>query len=346
MNNSPILKSIAKFSALSVGTYLLGKTIIRSLNRFNLQNKVVLITGGSRGLGLILARRMAIEGANVVICGRSEDSLKRAYKDLPFKSTNILAIPCDISDKQQINQMMSRIKEEMGTVDILINNAGVIQVGPMDLMNEEDFKSVMNVHFWGPFHLMNEVLPDMKRKKFGRIVNITSIGSILSFPHLLPYNASKHALSGLSEGISGELKHYNIKVTTVYPGMMRTGSPRNIDVKGQHKKEYAWFKLFDSLPLLSMNADKAASKIVDAMKKGDKSLTLTFPAKFIKAVHAIAPELTLNTIDLINNFLPAKPDRLDKRVSQKGYESESKLSQSVLTKKTEKAAEKNLEKQN
>ncbi len=344
MNFSNLFKPIAKYSALSMGTYLVSKSIIRSLNSFTLKDKVVLITGGTRGLGLIIARQAAMEGANVVICGRSEESLQLASKDLKSKSTDIHTIQCDVSDKQQIKQMIRRIKSEVGSVDVLINNAGIIQAGPMDLMNEEDYRSAMETHFWGPFYLMNEVLPDMKKKNMGRIVNIVSIGGIISFPHLLPYNASKHALSGLSKGISGELKKFNIKVTTVYPGLMRTGSPRNIDVKGKHQKEYAWFKISDSLPLLSMNADKAARKIIDSMKKGDKSLTLTLPAKFITAVQALAPELTLNSFDLINNLLPGKPKGINSGESQKGYESESKLSKSPLTEKTEKAAERNLEK--
>jgi len=344
MINSKIFRNIAAGSALTVGTYLAGKAIIRSLTRFNLTDKVVLITGGSRGLGLVMARKMAGEGAHVVICGRSEESLQQASKDIKARSSKVLSIKCDVSDKQQIQQMIRQITDEYGTIDVLINNAGIIKVGPMELLNEDDFQSAMDVHFWGPFRLINEVLPIMKKKKMGRIVNIASIGSIVSFPHLLSYNTSKHALSGLSKGITGELHKSNIKVTTVYPGLMRTGSPRNIDVKGQHKKEYAWFKISDSLPLISMNADKAARKIIDAMKKGDKSLTLTFPAKFITAVHAIAPELALSTFELIDSLLPGKPDEKDAERTKKGYESKSKLSESALTNKTDNAAVKNLEK--
>jgi len=342
MRETNLMQSICKYTALAAGAYFLGKCIVRSINTISMKGKVVLITGGTRGLGIILARKIAGEGAKVVICGRSEESLQQASKDLESKSAPHLAIQCDVADKQQIKDMIRQINETFGTVDVLINNAGIIQVGPMEVMEEEDYQNAMNVHFWGPLHLMNEVLPSMKKKKLGRIVNINSIGGIVSFPHLLPYNASKHALSGLSEGITAELNNLNIKITTVYPGLMRTGSPRNIKVKGQHQKEYAWFKIFDSLPVASINADKAGQKIIDAMKAGDKTLILSVPAKLVNVVHAIAPHCVMKSFWAINRLLPDKPED-DSTEEKKGHESESKISRSAITDKTDHAAIKNLE---
>lgn len=330
-----------KSAGLAVGALLSAKVAAGFLNKFSLNNKVVLITGGSRGLGLILARKFADEGAKVAICSRSDENLRRASKDLASKTNEHLAVPCDIRDKIQVKDMVQKVKSVMGSIDILVNNAGVVQVGPMETMKEEDYESAMKVHFWGPFYTINELLPDMIKKKSGRIVNIVSIGGKVSFPHLLPYNTSKYALSGLSEGMATELKEYNIKVTTVYPGLMRTGSPRNIDVKGQHEKEYAWFKISDSLPLLSMNADRAAERIISAMKKGRRTLTLTIPAKLAVAAHGIVPGLTTTFFDMINLLLP--DDKNGEKV-KKGYESNSGLTKSFLTRKTDEAAVKNLEK--
>ena len=159
-------------------------------------------------------------------------------------------------------------------------------------------------------------------------------------PHLLPYNTSRFALSGYSEGLAAELDKYNIKVTTVYPGLMRTGSPRNIDVKGQHEVEYAWFKISDSLPFISMNAERAARKIIIATSKGSRTLTLTMPAKLAVAIHGVAPGLTVSFFDLIDSLLPEASDRYQ---TKKGFESESQLSESFLTEKTDEAAERNLE---
>ncbi len=339
-SNSSLATRFLKGTVVAVGAWLSVKAISNSLNKFSLRDKVVLITGGTRGLGLILARQLADEGARIVICGRSEETLRRASEDLASRTDDYMAIPCDITDKQQIKDMIRQVKNEMGSVDILINNAGIIQVGPRESMKEEDYDSAMKSHFWGPLHLMNEVLPDMLEKRDGRIVNIVSIGGKVSFPHLLPYNASKYALSGLSEGMASELRRYNIKVTTVYPGLMRTGSPRNIDVKGQHQKEYAWFKIADSLPLLSMDAEQASRQIIEAMKKGSRTLILSIPAKLAVAVHGIAPRFTISVLDLINSLLPVNKDG---EQSRKGYESSSKLSDSILTRKTDEAAKKNLE---
>lgn len=341
MKKSSLMNNLAKGAVLTAGVLLSAKVVSKSMFPYRLDGKVALITGGSRGLGIILARKLSEAGAKVVICGRSEEDLQEAAKDLAFRGNGFLAIPCDITDKQQIKQMVQRIKLEMGSVDILINNAGIIQVGPMETMNEADFESAFKTHFWGPFYVMKQVLPDMMERKKGRIVNIVSIGGKVSFPHLLPYNTSKYALSGFSEGLSPELKKYGIKITTVYPGLMRTGSPRNIDVKGQHEKEYAWFKIMDSLPGLSMNAEQAAIEIIEAMKRGRRILTLTTPAKLAIAAHGIAPGFTLSLFNLINFFLPRKKNGTK---TKKGYESESAASESILTKKTDEAAEEHLEK--
>ncbi|MEX0661904.1 MAG: SDR family oxidoreductase [Balneolaceae bacterium] len=340
---SNFAKKIGAYSAYAIGGYLVGKMIMRARRTFTLNNKVVLITGGTRGLGLVLARRIAQEGGKVVVCGRSNESLEEASRDLEKITSKHYAMPCDITDKQQVKQLIQRINVEVGTVDVLINNAGIIQVGPMELMNDEDYQSAMDVHTWGALNLINEVLPGMKRKKVGRIINIISIGGMISYPHLLPYNVSKHALSGLSKGVAAEINERNIRVTSVYPGLMRTGSPRNVDVKGQHKKEYAWFKILDSLPGISMNVDKAASRIVEALKRGDQTLILSFPAKIAAFLQVLAPDFTISMFKLDNYFLPSEPRVADGSQIRKGYESESELSRSILTEKTDEAAVENLE---
>ncbi len=319
------------------GLYVARK-LYKTLTKLNVSNKVVLITGGSRGLGLVLARQLADMQAKVVICGRDEKALSKAGKDLAGRTEHTLTVVCDITNKTQVKRMVKEVEEKIGRVEILINNAGMIQVGPMDAMKEEDYEKAMQTHFWGPFYVMNAVIPSMIENKKGRIVNIVSIGGKLSVPHLLPYAASKFALSGLSEGFTTELSSKNIKVTTVYPGLMRTGSPRNIDVKGKHEKEYAWFKISDSLPLLSMNAERVAKKIIKAMRRGEKTLTLSLPAKLGDALHSIAPNLTLSLFDLANRLLPDADNGDGKE--QKGHESESQASTSLLTKMTERAEKK------
>ena len=338
---SDIRRSLIGTAAL-LGGWLITNRLITIYRERSMRGRVVLITGGSRGLGLLLARQLASEGAKVVICGRDKEKLDQAVEDISGRgdSDRVKGIPCDITDKRQLRKMLREIEESMGSVDVLINNAGTIQVGPEELMDEEDYQKTMDIHFWGPFRLIQEILPAMKRRRWGRIVNIVSIGGKLSVPHLLPYNTSKSALSGFSEGLAAELGRYNIKVTTVYPGLMRTGSPRNVDVKGQHEKEYALFKVSDSLPVLSMEADRAARRIVKALKRGKRTLTLTLPAKAAIAVHGVAPGVTIGLFDTVGRFLPESTGDMS---AKKGHESESSLSESFLTKKTDEAAAENLQ---
>jgi short-subunit dehydrogenase len=335
------LKKVLTYGAIAAGGFLLTRAIVKSVKKFKVKNKVVLVTGGSRGLGLVLARQLAEEKAKLVICARDEQELHQAAEELSSKAKDFMAITCDLRDKLQIKKMIAEIEARMGPVEILINNAGMIQVGPMEEMKEEDYDNAMKIHFWAPFHTIQEVLPGMQKNKKGRIVNVVSVGGKVSFPHLLPYNASKFALSGLSEGLTVELEKYNIKVTTVYPGLMTTGSPRNIDVKGQHEKEYSWFSIADSLPILSMDANKAAKKILKAMKEGEKTLTLTASTKVADILHSVSPDLTISFFELINSFLP-EPDGTSKE-SKKGYESQSKWSPSVFTGPSEEAAVRNNE---
>ena len=137
----------------------------------------------------------------------------------------------------------------------------------------------MATHFWGPFHLMQECIPLMRRRGFGRIVNIASIGGRMAVPHLAPYSASKFALIGLSDAVRAEIARYGIRVTTVSPGLMRTGSPINAQVKGQHAAEFTWFAIADAIPGLSISAERAARQILEACRYGDPELTIGAPGE-------------------------------------------------------------------
>ncbi len=160
-------------------------------------------------------------------------------------------------------------------------------------------------------------------------------------PHLLPYSASKFALVGLSEGLRAELAKDNVAVTTVCPGLMRTGSPRNAFFKGQHRAEYAWFSISDALPATSMSAVRAARQIVSACKHGDAEVILSIQAELAVRFHGLFPGLTSDLLGLVNKFLPAPGGIGSRRAS--GKESRSKASPSWLTALDEKAAHANNE---
>ncbi|HKG45354.1 MAG TPA: SDR family oxidoreductase [Pyrinomonadaceae bacterium] len=333
-------KDIIKLTALGAGTYVL-KSAFRRIFEYDLKNKTVLITGGSRGLGLVMAREFAREGSRLVLCARDEEELDQARLDLESLGAEVMVVPCDIRNQQDVNAMIAAVNDRFGGVDVLVNNAGVIQVGPIEVMTHEDFELAMQAHFWGPLNMIMAVLPSMRQRRSGRIVNITSIGGKVSIPHLVPYSASKFALVGLSKGLRAELMKDGIKVTTISPGLMRTGSPRNADFKGQHRFEYAWFSISDALPLLTVSAENAARQIVSACKRGQAELVISVPAKIAVLFDELFPEAMSQMLALANQFLPGPGGVGTERM--KGRESTSAWSPSWLTTLNEEAAVRNNE---
>lgn len=322
--------------------WLAGRALIRYRRRFEFGGRTVLIAGGSRGLGLLLARRLVAEGARVAICARDPEELARAERDLRERGGGeAWALACDVADPRQVHDMVRQVNERWGAVDVLFNVAGIIQVGPLQEMTEADFAQAIDVHFWGPLHTTRAVLPGMRARGQGRIVNITSIGGVLSVPHMIPYSASKFALVGLSEGLRAELLHEGIKVTTVVPGLMRTGSAPNAEFKGRHEAEFAWFSISASAPVLAMNADRAARQILEACRRGQAHLVLSMPAKLGMLVHALAPGMTANALGLVNRWLPA-PGGIGTRTA-KGAESRPRWQPGWTTALGDRAARRNNE---
>jgi NAD(P)-dependent dehydrogenase (short-subunit alcohol dehydrogenase family) len=308
----------------------------RREGRYDLRGKVTLITGGSRGLGLVMAREFAAEGARLVICARDDEELERAREDLAARGAEVLAVRCDITERHQVEELMDAVWRRYGQLDVLVNNAGIIQVGPMEVMTLEDYEQAMRVHFCGPLYAILAVLPQMKERGEGRIVNVSSIGGKIAFPHLLPYDASKFALAGLSEGLRAELAKDGIAVTTVIPGLMRTGSPPNAWFKGRHRAEYAWFSISDSLPGTSMSVERAARQIVAACRRGDAEVVLSLPAQAAVLFHGVFPGLAADLLGVINRLLPAPGGIGEQRLT--GRESESPVTRSALTELTQRAA--------
>jgi NAD(P)-dependent dehydrogenase (short-subunit alcohol dehydrogenase family) len=308
----------------------LAKTILQQSRYWDLNGKVVLITGGSRGLGLVLAREFATNGARVAICARDEEDLRHVREEFASRGDHFFCSQCDVSDRAQVQTMLASVENKFGHIDVLVNNAGSIFVGPMERMTIEDLQEVMRINFWGAVHTTLGVLPNMRERHQGRIVNITSIGGKVAFPHLLPYTASKFALVGFSEGLRTELAKDGIWVTTVVPNLMRTGRPRNANFKGNHEKEYAWFNITDALPGASISADRAARQIVRACQNGESEVVIGLPAKLAVLANAVAPGLISDLLAAGNEWLlprAAGPET----GSRKGYKSETRVTQSGLT---------------
>jgi len=295
---------------LAVALILVAWIIARLIRtaRYPLREKIVLITGGSRGLGLVIARQICARGGNVALIARDPDELARAKADLSPRGGNVLTIQCDLLDAEQIRAAVRQTIDRFGKIDILINNAGIIEVGPMEHLTPEDFERAMRLHFWAPFELISQVVPEMRIWGGGRIVNISSIGGKVAVPHMASYSASKFALKGFSDAVRAELARDNIHVTTVAPGTMRTGSHVNAKFKGRHANEFAWFAASAGAPLISMSADRAARKILAACRRGQPSLTLTFAARAAILGNALCPNLTVYVMKFVNRRLPEAGD--------------------------------------
>jgi NAD(P)-dependent dehydrogenase (short-subunit alcohol dehydrogenase family) len=277
----------------------------------SLAGKVVLITGGSRGLGHLLARLAAADGAAVVICARDPIELERARLNLKERGADVLALPCDVTDPMQVNELVAQAVRQFGLIDVLVNNAGVIQVGPLDDMGLEDFRHAMDVNFWGVVHATQAVLPMMRARRSGRIVNITSIGGKIAMPHLLPYDCAKFAAFGFSEGLRAELRKDGVDVVTVVPGLMRTGSATSAVFQGNPEEEFAWFSGMAGSRFFAMDARRAARRIVRAMRSGRGELVLGWQAKAARLAKDLFPNLVGRILAQVDRRLPPEGNYVD-----------------------------------
>jgi len=272
-----------------------------------MRGDVVLITGGSRGLGLRLAEEFGVLGCSLAICARDAEELERAKSILVERGVRkVMTVVCDVSDECQVASMVREVHAHYGRIDTLINNAGAIRVGPVENMTKGDFEDAMDVMFWGVVHCSLAVLPEMMERGSGRIATIASIGGKVSIPHLLPYSCAKHAAVAFSEGLRAEVGRNGVKVTTIAPGLMRTGSHRQAQFKGQQIKEAAWFTLGATLPLVSMDAGRAARQIVRAVERGESTKILSWQASLLSRTNGAFPGLVPDILGLVNRMLPDK----------------------------------------
>ena len=271
--------------------------------RADLRGQVALIVGGSRGLGLALAREFAAAGCRLVIAARDEGDLAEARRVLEAQGAEVVSCRCDVGNRADIDLAVAAARERFGAIDLLVNVAGLIQVGPAESMTMDDFRNSFAVNFWAPLHAMDAVIREMRDRRRGRIVNITSIGGVIPLPHLLPYVCSKAAAVALSEGLGAELSKDGIKVTTVIPGLMRTSSFPHAWFKGDASRELAWFRALSTSRLTAASADRAARRIVAAVARGDSQLVLTLSAKVGRVTTALLPGFVRHLFAFANRLL-------------------------------------------
>lgn len=275
----------------------------------NLHGKVVLITGASRGLGLALAEEFGRRGAKLAITARDASELERARtllvkRGAAHRKDDVLIAAHDLTREGEAEGLVREVTAHFGSIDYLVNNAGVITVGPMENQTAEDFREVMNANFFSGLDCVLAALPRMLARGEGSIVNITSIGGKIAVPHMLPYTASKFAAVGFSEGLNAELRSKGIRVTTVCPGLMRTGSHLNALFTGDAPREYRWFSLAAGFPGISASAQSAARKIVRAAVSGKSEIAITPQAMIASRFANVCPTATMRAMQFVNGFLP------------------------------------------
>lgn len=293
------------------------------------RRQVVLVTGGSRGLGLSIAERFGRDGAQLILVARKGEELERA-RDLLLErkaimsAHDVLLAQADLNDPAKIEHLIQQSLAHFGRIDVLINNAGIIEVGPVEDQPLEAYQRAMQTNFYAAFSTVLAALPSMLSRyqnhgERSSIVNIASIGGKFAMPHLLPYVASKFALTGFSEGLHAELRHKGIRVTTVCPGLMRTGSHIQATFTGDRAKEYRWFALGATTPLIAASTAYAAERIFQAVRAGRAEITITPQAWLAARLTGLAPETTQKVAALVNEFLlPATPASKADRDPQRG----------------------------
>jgi NAD(P)-dependent dehydrogenase (short-subunit alcohol dehydrogenase family) len=268
---------------------------------------VALVAGASRGLGLLIARELGRRGHRLVICARDPEELKRAADRLRSEGVTVTTEITDVSDPDAVEALVARTEAGLGPIEVMVCVAGIIQVGPLASLRRKHFEEAVDVMLWGPVNTCLAVVPRMRQRGRGRIAVITSVGGLIAAPHLLPYTTAKFAAVGFTRGLRSELAGTGVTVTTVAPGLMRTGSHVRATFTGDQPREYAWFATAASAPLLTMSADRAATRIVSAVLRGRSFLTLTPLAWLAPRVDALFPRLTSSVLEVTARLLPDPP---------------------------------------
>ncbi|HEX2874723.1 MAG TPA: SDR family oxidoreductase [Polyangiaceae bacterium] len=269
-----------------------------------LRGKVVVVCGGSRGLGRALAGELVQRGARVAICARKAEALIETQRWLESQGDKVLADVCDLRDEAQSRTFLRRVEQELGAIDVLIANAATIDVGPVEALRPSDFNAAMSEIFGSAMNATLAALPAMRARRNGAIVIVSSVGGRLGVPHLSAYSSAKFAQIGFAEALSAEVAKDGVRVLTVTPGLMRTGSHVHATFRGQSEHELAWFGASAMAPLVSIGVERAARHIVRAIARRERYLTFTPAAHVGIWLHDVAPHLFAFLAAAVARLLP------------------------------------------
>ncbi len=303
-------------AAGAAGLIYAGRKALRAQRKLGFAGKIVVITGGSRGLGLALARAFAREGARLAICARNEEQVNAAWQELGALGAEVLPRVVDVTQAEEVTAFVREVREKWGQIDVLVNNAGIISAAPYNAAEAEDYEASLATHFWATFHTVRAVVPHMRRRGAGRIVNVASIGGVAALPGMSAYAVGKFALVGYSQALRAELTREGIYVTTVCPGLIVSGSQVNVEIKGgQAEQLYDRFKHLNAW--LGIPVEQAAWQILEAARYGQAMVIFPAWAKALAGLQGIAPGLVASSMAMANKLIPvATPGAFERKTGQ------------------------------
>ncbi len=248
--------------------------------RETLKGKVALVTGASSGIGEAAAHALAQRGAAVTLVARSEERLGFIVREISAAGGQALAVKTDVTDKDSVRDTVERTVEQFGTLDVLVNNAGLGLSGRVAELRSEDLRYVFEVNMLGPLNCVQAALPYMRRG--GRIINVSSVVGKRAIPKVGGYCATKFALNALSDSLRVEVADQGITVSSVYPGTTRTAFREN---SRRTKDEKRGWRPGGVTP------EKVGEKISDAAENGGRDLYVTLPDRLFVAGATLAPGL-------------------------------------------------------
>lgn len=271
---------------------------------------VVLVTGASTGIGLALARLIIRERHYRLVLTAREKSLDRFEKEGIYPSENLMILPLDVTSHDERIACVQKIEAKWGGVDILVNNAGISYRAVVEHMSDEEQLRQLATNYLGPMALIRLVLPKMREKHQGRIINISSVGGMMAMPTMSAYSASKFALEGATEALWYEMKPWNIKVSIVAPGFIRSKSFENVyyskescDSAARHGDYSEYYDSMAPFVAKMMNASTSTSEdvantILKTMKKKRPHLRIpaTLDAYFFYWLRRLLPRWVYHKI--------------------------------------------------
>jgi short-subunit dehydrogenase len=318
MHNTLYWLELIFFILLMLGIAL---SVTRTLSSVHLPaGAVIVVTGSSRGLGLAIASRFAKkQPARLVLTSRHMEELQQAQATLLARHPHltpddILLVAADLAQPAECQRLIAAAISRFGRIDVLVNNAAVIEVGPVEAQTLAIFERTMQINFFAALYTTWAALPHMRMQeplvgtRRAAIVNIASIGGKIAVPHMLPYSAAKFALVGFSEGLHAELRGKDILVTTVCPGLMRTGGEDHAQFVGNIAAEKKWFMFAATTPGITTTAAHASNVIFAAIARNRAEITITPQAWLAARFGGLAPE-TLQLANALTNehILPTAP---------------------------------------